>query len=189
MSFLSFLRTKTREFDILSWYSFSFACIFFVWLVLRAIYYVMTFKWLSTSLFLFLKHLVYPYIFPRVPLIGTATRLHVMMALGYISINIVFIMILGTKSKVDIGNRAATMSIINLVPLLCGPRLLLMTEMLGISLRTSLGTHQWLGRTAIAEILLHTIISLTTIDSLKWTRTSISGVVVHCHLLFSFIHC
>jgi len=184
MSILSFIRAKMREFDILSWYSFIFACIFVAWLVARAVYRAMTFKCLSTSFYLFLKHFAYPNISPRLPFVGTTTPLHALLALVYTSANIAFILKDGIKSKIVVGNHAATLSILNIVPLLCGPRLLLMTEMLGASFRTSLGIHRWLGRTAIVEVLIHTVISLTTTDSLKWTQTSISGVTVH---LSSFI--
>lgn len=185
MSFSSFVRlvfSKISEMDIPSWYSFISACILAIWLFLRAIYRAITSEWLSTSFF-FLKHFVYPHILPRIPFVGTATRLEVLIAFAYIITNILLVTIIGVKSRTDIGTRAATMSIINLIPLLCGPRLSLMTEMLGISLRTSIGTHQWFGRTAVAEILLHTVISLTDSQPFKWTGINTSGVVVHLHQL------
>ena len=180
MSFSSFVRlgiSKLSQMDIPSWYSFISACIFVMWLLLRATYRAITSEWLSTSFF-FLKHIVYPHIFPRIPFIGTATRLEVLLTSGYIIINVLLIIIIGVKSRSDIGTRAAIMSIINLIPLLCGPRLSLMIEMLGVSLRTSIGSHQWLGRTAVAEILLHTIILLTSGQLFKWTGINTSGVVV-----------
>ena len=185
MSFSSFVRSvfsKFGEMDIPSWYSFVSACIFAIWLFLRDIYCAITSKWLSTSFF-FLKHFVYPHILPRIPFVGTPTRLEVLIALAYIITNILLVTIIGVKSRTDIDTRAATMSIINLIPLLCGPRLSLMTEMLGISLRTRIGTHQWFGRTAVAEILLHTVISLISSQPFKWTGINTSEVVVHLHQL------
>ncbi|KAG0647685.1 Ferric-chelate reductase 2 [Hyphodiscus hymeniophilus] len=75
------------------------------------------------------------------------------------------------------GSRAATMSIINLIPLFCGPRLSLITSLLGISVRTSIGTHQWFGRTAIAQMSLHTLISLRS-KGISWrTMSNWTGVV------------
>ncbi|XMA13701.1 hypothetical protein WAI453_006492 [Rhynchosporium graminicola] len=113
-----------------------------------------------------------------------------MLASGYLITNILLVTVIGVKSRSDMGTRAATMSIVNLIPLLCGPRLSLMTEMLGITLRTSIGSHQWLGRTAIAEALLHTIISLTGSQSFVWSGINASGVVassaIGLILLFSF---
>jgi hypothetical protein len=164
MSFSSFVRlgiSKLSQMDIPSWYSFISAYIFIMWLLLRATYRAITSKWLLTSLF-FLKHIVYPHIFPRIPFVGTATRLEVLLASGYIITNVLLITIIRVKSRSDIGTCATIMSIINLIPLLCGPRLSLMIKMLRVSLRTTIGSHQWLGRTVVAEILLHTIISLTS---------------------------
>ncbi len=55
----------------------------------------------------------------------------------YIAINILCVFI-PVASRARVSTRAATMSAINLIPLLCGPRLILMTELLGISLRVHL---------------------------------------------------
>ncbi|OBT43218.1 hypothetical protein VE00_06389 [Pseudogymnoascus sp. WSF 3629] len=69
------------------------------------------------------------------------------------------------------------MSAVNLIPLLCGPRLALASEMLGISLRTHFGIHKWIGRTAIAEALLHIIISVISEQPFAWTAMKLSGVI------------
>ncbi|KAG4412489.1 hypothetical protein IFR04_014383 [Cadophora malorum] len=192
MSFSSFVRSgvsKLSDMDIPSWYCFILGCTFAIWLLLRAVYRAFTSEWLSTSSF-FLKHVAYPHVFPRIPFLGTATRLEVLLASAYLVANIVLVTVVGVDSRSDIGTRAAIMSTINLIPLLCGPRLSLMTEMLGITLRASIGSHQWLGRTAVAEVLLHTIISLTGSHSFEWTGINASGVVASSALglllLFSF---
>lgn len=185
MSFSSFVRSgvsKLSDMDIPSRYCFILGCIFAIWLFLRAVYRTLTSEWLSTSSF-FLKHAAYPHVFPRIPFVGTATRLEVLLASAYLTTNIVLVTVVGVDSRSDIGTRAAIMSMINLIPLLCGPRLSLMTEMLGITLRTSIGSHQWLGRTAVAEVLLHTIISLTGSQSFVWTGINASGVVVRLRWL------
>lgn len=181
ISFVRLVFSKISQFDIPSWYSFISACIIAIWLLFRAIYRAVTSEWPLTSSF-FLRHLVY-YIFPRIPFVGTATPLQVLIVLGYIGTNIVLVTIVGVKSISDIGTRAATMSIINLIPLFCGQRLSLITKILGISLRTSIGAHQWFGRTAVVEILLHTIISLTSSQPIKWTGINVSGVAVRLRLL------
>ncbi|RDL36280.1 uncharacterized protein BP5553_06892 [Venustampulla echinocandica] len=68
------------------------------------------------------------------------------------------------------------MSVINLIPLLCGSRLSLVTRLLGISLRTSIGSHQWFGRTAIAQMLVHTIAVLRERNAFAWTTNNFTGV-------------
>lgn len=143
MSFLLFIYlvfSKLSKINILLQYLFISAYIFVIWLFLYAIYYAITSKWLLTSFF-FLKYFMYPYILLRIPFIGIVIRLKVLITLVYIIINILLITIIGVKSRVDIGTRAAIILIINLIPLLYGPQLSLITKMLGISLRTSIGTH------------------------------------------------
>jgi hypothetical protein len=177
MSFLHWLSSKLSGLDVPSWYSFVSGCLITSWLLLYSVYRVIhaiNSGWLSISSFL-LKHFVYPHIFPRVPFVGTATRFEALAAFIYLLVNILIVTI---GPRADIGSRAATMSIINVIPLLCGQRLSLATKLLGISLRTSIGSHQWFGRIATAQVLLHTIISLTGSKSFTWTAINFSGVVV-----------
>jgi len=178
MTFLSYVRlviSKIAQMDVPSWYLFIFACLIAIWLLIRAIYSTITSKWLSTSLsflkdsFFLLKHFI-----------ETARRLEIFLTSAYIITNILIVLqpFTGLNPKSEISIRAATMSIINLVPLFGGSRLILMAELLGISLRTGIGAHQWFGRVAVAEVLLHTIISLTSSQPFKWTGLVASGVVV-----------
>jgi hypothetical protein len=95
----------------------------------------------------------------------------------YLAANVLFVA-LPKASWAEAGARAATMSIINLVPLLCGPRICLMTKVLGISLQSSLGSHRWVGRTTIALAMLHMIVSLKEGGRFTWTSGSASGAVV-----------
>jgi predicted ferric reductase len=162
--------------DSLSWYSFVSGCLIALWLLLYSIYRVVhTLASGCLRISFFLKHFVYPLLFPRTRFVGTATRFGAGVVLVYLLANI-FLVLIGTRA--NIGNRAATMSVINVIPLLCGPRLSLVAELLGISRRNSLWSHQWLGRTAIAQVLLHTITSLTGSGAFAWTAPNVFGAVV-----------
>jgi hypothetical protein len=144
MSFLLFVRlvfSKLSEMDIPSWYSFISACIFIIWLFLRAIYRAITSEWLLTSFF-FLKYFAYPYILPRIPFVGTTTCLEILLAFAYMIINLLLITLIKVKTITNISTRATIILIINLISFLCGSRLSLITEILRILLRTSIGTHQ-----------------------------------------------
>ena len=169
------LLSKLGSLDAAVWYSFLCACVFAIWVLYYGMYRVFNSKWPLTTSFV-MRHLVYPHIFPRIRFLGTATRLKVLILFLYLLANTLFVTVV--KSRADMGSRAATMSIINLIPLLCGPRLSLMTKLLGISLRASVGSHQWFGRTAIAQMLLHTVISLTGSTAFTWTANNLSGVIV-----------
>lgn len=177
MSFTSFLHLLLSKFDSIgvpSRYSIISGCIFGVWLLGYGIYRTLNSKWPKTTSCI-RRHLIYPHIFPRIPFVGTATRLQVLIVSLYLVANTLIIAI-GPRAQMS--SRASTMSIINLIPLLCGPRLSLVTKLVGISLRTSIGSHQWLGRTAIAQMFLHTVISLTGSTPFTWTASNLNGVVV-----------
>lgn len=174
-SMTRWISSRLSEMEIFSWYLFISACILVTWLLFRANYHAITSEWLSTSFF-FLKHLIYPHIFPRIPFIGTATRFQVLITCGYIIINIS--LLLGENSWVKIGTRAANISVVNLIPLLWGPRLSLMAELLGISLRTSIGAHQWLGRMVAAQLVVHVVALIASSKSFTWTEMNIFGIVV-----------
>lgn len=177
---MSFSTSVTRlwqnlgHMDQLSWYSLTLCCLLALWLLLYSIYRLV--RALSSGCLpvsFILKHFVYPHLFPRLRLVGTATRLGAATVLVYLLVNL-FVVLIGAKA--NIGKRAATMAVINMIPLLCGPRLSLVAELLGISYRNSIWSHQWFGRTAMAQLLLHTITSLT--GSFSWTAPNIFGAVV-----------
>ena len=138
--FICSMFSKLSEINILLQYLFISIYIFVIQLFLYITYYTITSKQLSTSFF-FLKYFIYPYILLRIPFIGTAIRLKVLITLIYIIINILLIIIIGVKSRVDIGTHTTIILIINLIPLLYSPQLSLITKILGISLRTSIRTH------------------------------------------------
>jgi hypothetical protein len=176
MSFTSFLHwvsSKLRSMDVPSWYSFISGCILALWLLWYGFYRAINSKWPLTTSFI-ARHLVYPHISSRIPFVGTATRFQVLVVSLYLLANLL-ITIVGVRA--NISSRAATMSIINLIPLLCGPRLSLVTRLLGISLRASVGSHQWFGRTAIAQMLVHMVVSLTGSSAFTWTTNNLTGVV------------
>ncbi|KAH6712101.1 hypothetical protein BKA61DRAFT_486340, partial [Leptodontidium sp. MPI-SDFR-AT-0119] len=89
-----------------------------------------------------LRHSTYPHIFPRIPFVKTATRLKVLLTSVYITTNIILVTVIRVNSRSDISTRATIMSIISLIPLLYSPRLSLITELLRISRRTSIRSHQ-----------------------------------------------
>jgi hypothetical protein len=159
------------------WYTIIAGCMIATWLIIRFGYRLIRCTWLRTSHLFILKNLIYPHLFKRLLFMGAITRFKAIMVILYLSGNILYIVV-PTASRTEISTRAAIMSAINLIPLLCGPRLALASEMLGISLRTHFGIHKWIGRTAIAEALLHIIISVISEQPFAWTAMKLSGVIV-----------
>lgn len=85
--------------------------------------------------FLFLKNVKYANILRGVPILRSITRLYAILWVIYAALNVIF-MTLKVTLWLEFSSRAAVMSLINIVPLLCGPRLLLITRILGFSLST-----------------------------------------------------
>jgi hypothetical protein len=173
-AFWPWVLSRLRDLNRSSWYSFISACILLSYLVSYGVYRVIYSKWRATTTSFLVRRLVYPHLFPRMPFVGTATRLQVLTAFLFLLTNTLLTTI-GSRSAT--GSRAATMSVINLIPLFCGPRLSMVTKLLGISLRGSVGVHQLAGRTAIAQMLLHVLLLIGS-ASFKWTATTVAGLVV-----------
>jgi hypothetical protein len=170
---------KLRELDYSSWYALASGLGLGLWLVVRGTYRVLglTSGHLPIPSFVF-KHLVYPHILKRMPLVGVATRLQTLLVVIYLLLNLFPTLPLHMfGSSPDRARLVANMALANIIPLLCGPRLSLVTRLLGVTLRTSVGSHRWIGRIAVGQVLLHTIMSL---GSFSWTTRNLFGVVVSC---------
>lgn len=153
------------------WYGIVIGCIVTAWLLFNFVRWAIKLAWMYTSYFI-LKRLVYPHTFRRLRFIGAITRSKMLMGILYVSVNILCI-IIPRASSAEISSRAATMSTINLIPLLCGPRLMLMSQLLGVSLRAHFGFHTWVATTAMVQALLHIVISVTSRQPVK-----LPGIIV-----------
>jgi hypothetical protein len=67
------------------------------------------------------QRFIYPHLYRRLPFIVAATISEILVVFLYIGVNIGCITV-DVASRADVSTRAATMSAINLIPLLCGPR-------------------------------------------------------------------
>jgi len=173
MSFLDYIPSLLRRMDATLWYIFIFSCFIVLWLLSHSLYCIMNSRWPLTTGYITTR-LVYPLLFPRIRFIGAATRLQFSIAITYLVANLLIVTI---HSEGSISSRAANMSMINLIPLLCGPRLSLITTLFGIPLQASIASHQWFGRTAVVQMLIHIILSLKD-SAFQWTRKSFVSVVV-----------
>lgn len=154
------------------WYAILPATILGTWLLFRFISRIVQ-ALLAFLTFRFLKHLIYPHLSRTFPIFGT--RYQVFIFSIYIAINVACMTV---GKGADISTRSATMSLINVIPLLCGPRLVMMAKFLGLTLRTQHLSHSWFGMTAIVQVLVHSILSATSNTPFRWTKLNLSGVVV-----------
>lgn len=100
---------------------------------------------------------------------------------------LVFVMFLGANAialSAGVGStthfirRSGLISVINLIPLFLGGQMNIIASRCGIGLRAYIRIHRWLGAVAIAEGLLHAIMSMARqMPNLK-LRTDVAGLVV-----------
>jgi hypothetical protein len=165
------------------WYAISYAFVLIISLLWYGAFSLTTVIWLPTTSFI-LKHVIYRHVVRRIPFIGAITWWETLLAISHVAVNITCVTV-GVASISEVSTRAAIMSAINLIPLLCGPRLILMTELIGISLRSHLGFHKWLGRTSIIQALLHTVLSVVNNRPFQWTTGNTYGVIVSTEPIIS----
>ena len=103
-----------------------------------------------------LKHLVYPFFFKRRRFFGPATRWRVILHLAHWAGTALSASI-GIESLLQAGSRAATLSVIHLVPLFFGGHLSFAADMLGLSYNTFRLIHGSLGLTACVLASFHIV--------------------------------
>jgi hypothetical protein len=107
------------------------------------------------------KHLTYPYILNRHALLGPWSRADLLIQLVYLATNI-FCLSFRVADISSAGLRAGTLSLINLIPLLSGPHLSFLADLLGIQLSTYRNVHRSAGFTAFALATFHVLTALAT---------------------------
>jgi len=116
-----------------------------------------------------LKHVVYPYLLPRIPLLGSVfpgrafigpvSRMQALLQVAYWASTAVC-NILGVESLSRAGARAGTIAIFNLIPLTLGDRLSSMATILGVPPRVACRIHSTLGLMAVIQALVHVLLSI-----------------------------
>ncbi len=100
------------------------------------------------------KYLTYPFIVRRHRLLGSWSPADVFLQLLYISLN-VFCVTFRVASFNEAGDRAGTLSIINMAPLFFGLHLSFLANLLGLSLSSYRRIHGSAGVMSFALVALH----------------------------------
>lgn len=100
------------------------------------------------------KHFAYPYALDRHKLLGPWTRAGILMHLTYVTLNI-FLVIFKSPALKAAGNRAGTLSLINIVFLVASLYLSNTADLLGISLKNCRRIHRATGWMLSALVLFH----------------------------------
>ena len=100
--------------------------------------------------------LIFPQLLDRHPLVGPWSALDVAVQVVYTGANLFCIWFQATSAGVR-GLRAAKLSLINMVPLLAGPHLSFLADLLGIPLRTFRNFHGSAGCMSFVLLCFHAL--------------------------------
>lgn len=158
------------------WYGAGLGLFFAVWIIYRITSRLLRLLLAGVSFFL-LKHLFYPRGIGRGAWWGDISRFQMLAVVSYILANAIC-MAWGFKSLAQFSSRVAFLSTINLVPLFAGSQLSLAADTLGVSLRTQIRMHTWMGLMSSVQAVLHSVLSVTHRSFDGWDEFTISGITV-----------
>lgn len=134
----------------------------------------------------FLRHFVYRYVVRRRRLVGPWSIATTLLQLAYVVVN-GFCVVFEASSLREVGMRAGAISMVNLIPLLSGPHLGALADVVGLSLHTWKLLHRSACFMAVSQAIFHSVVSIITHPSIDWSaHRSLFGVLVSCEL-FSHI--
>lgn len=112
------------------------------------------------------KHLTYRYVLRRHWILGPWTRAGVVVQLVYVAVNI-FCASFRAPTIADVGLRAGTLAVVNMIPLFATPHLAFAADWIGMSLRTIHIVHRSAGFMTFFLGLLHVIVASASNVSLR----------------------
>ena len=117
-------------------------------------------SWGSSFSTFMLKHFIYPYILPRMRLVGPVSRMHLLLQVAYWAGTAVC-NVLGIKNLGQASSRAGTLAMFNLIPLALGDRISITAQILGVPSRVACRVHSTFGWMATVQALVHVLLSMS----------------------------
>ena len=139
--------------------------------------------------FLFLKNIVYLFIYRRSRIMGPMTLLEAILHIAHLALTAVY-NLYNTSSMAEVAERSGNLSVINLVPLLLAGRPSLIANLLGLSLRSYVRVHGTMGAMACIQALIHIVISIRLREFSVSNSLHLTGILVrfiHFNFQFSFL--
>ena len=118
-------------------------------------------RWIQDrTLFYVFKYLIYPILVRRRRFFSPITRWQVLWTAVYWGLTAVC-NVVGVNTVVQAGNRAGSLSVLHLIPLLFTGRLSFAASLLGLSWQSYVRLHSSVGVIAFLQGLIHTLIFIT----------------------------
>jgi len=106
------------------------------------------------------------------------TPTHLIVVPAFLLANILGLSI-GVTSLLDLRVRTGTFCLVNLLPLYIGGRTQFFLKALGVSQDEYYLLHRWIGRTLIAEAIIHTGTALKLSSRFEFSESRIGGILVY----------
>ena len=124
-----------------------------------------------------LRHLVYPNTLRRSAWVSSLTRLEMLLLCFYVAGN-ALCMGVGVESTAEAATRSGLLSVINLIPLFAGLWLGLVADLLGVSLRSQLLLHKYMGMITTIQGAFYSAVAIFGPPRGLWDRLYIFSAVV-----------
>lgn len=111
-------------------------------------------QWRSPVQVFIVRHFIYPYVISRHTLVGPWSRAEIFTNLGYVTANLVLAFYKNSSFE-EIGRRAGSLSLVNMIFPLAAGHLSYAADLLGISLPSYRKVHRASGWMTMALIVLH----------------------------------
>ncbi|KAJ5461026.1 uncharacterized protein N7458_002578 [Penicillium daleae] len=111
-------------------------------------------QWKTPVLVFIYRHIIYPYVISRHTFWGPWSRVGVFAHLIYVTVNAVLILFRGNSLE-EIGRRAGSLSLINMILLLGAGHLSYAADLLGVSLTAYRKIHRAFGWMTMVLVVLH----------------------------------
>ena len=150
--------------DITQIYAITTGAILGLLLIIRAtLFFHQIFRPCSVLL---AKHFLYPLVLRRHRFFGPWSRAQVILHLIYMAVN-TFCSTFRVSSIKELGKRAGTLSLINMIPSYFGYHLSFISDMLGLSLITYRRIHASAGAMSVVLGLFHAVVNVASITKLN----------------------
>ncbi|EKG09128.1 FAD-binding 8 [Macrophomina phaseolina MS6] len=124
------------------------------------------------------KHLALPYVVGRHRHLGPWTRLDVLIWVAFFATNL-FCVAMHVSSWSEAGRRAASLCLVNMIPLYGGTHVAHMADTLGVSRRTYLQIHRIAGVATLVAATFHVCVMLVARESISSeNRHSLMALIV-----------
>ena len=156
----SFANRLSRTMNTTQWYAVAlgalaaFSIVFFLmWSLIRVVH--------TYATFYFLKYVFYPQIHRYFRGSSKTTCFDATLIVVFLASNVVCVVI-GVGDATTLSKRMGQMSTINLIPLALGGHMNVIVNLCGVRPENYQRMHRWLGRVAIVEGLVHSIMAATS---------------------------